>query len=162
MHVTTVQQRYIVLYITPQLECWHEECKQLTGVALTERDGRVWSVRPACHLHGYAERDGKIGFSQHDEHTSVRRFLIESLQLQIDPHSIRVRKCSPNQANQYGYEPVNPFDVFADQRTVDACHIDDIAWICRWNDDQGQKECFVVWNYDLIEFRLYPVIDVKL
>lgn len=155
MHDTIVKQKYLRLYITPKLVCRH--CDQLTCVANAERDGSGWSITPVCAIHGYADREGKLGFSLHDEHNSIRRFVIESLDLRIEPLTMLVRRCSLAKVKPLGYKPIDPLEIFADQRTVEACHINDMAWRVHW---PVNSEVYVVWSYDLISFALWPSVGV--
>jgi hypothetical protein len=155
--ITTVAppRKYLRIFITPQLACIY--CKKLSPIANAERDGSGWATTPVCAIHGYADREGKLGFSLHDEHNSIRRFVIESLDLRIEPLTMLVRRCPLSKVKPLGYKAIDPLEVFADQRTVEACHIDDMAWRVRW---PSSRDVFVVWSYDLISFSLWPSAEV--
>lgn len=156
-NITIAPQTYLRIYINPPLACMY--CDTLTRVANAEKEGSAdWLLHPVCATHGYASRDGKLGFSLHDEHNSIKRYVIEELSLQqVEPACILVRRCSLGKVKPLGYTVVEPLDVFANLRTYEACHIDDIAWSVRYT-QPGRvdlQEVYVVWSPDLSTFELY-------
>lgn len=154
MNLTT-KSSYRILHITPSLPCHHWQCKRLTRIAHL---GKHIEFSPYCFEHGYAERNaGGIGFSRADEHASIKRYVIESLQLLATntEQGMHVQKCSLSKVRPYGYKPYEPLQIYANMETYHACHFDDIAWRVAWDESQ----VYVVWFYDTLAFRLYGWTD---